>query len=47
MAVVLYNAWSVPMEISFGLPDDPGIEAVSVVVDVIFGADILANFRTA
>jgi len=47
MSVVLYNAWSVPMDVSFGLPADPAIEAVNVMVDVIFGADILANFRTA
>lgn len=47
MSVVLYNAWSVPMEVSFGLPADPAIEAVSVAVDVIFGADILVSFRTA
>lgn len=47
MSVVLYNAWSVPMEVSFGLPGDPAVKAVSVAVDVIFGADILVSFRTA
>lgn len=48
MVLVLYNAITVPLDISFGLPTENNMFVlVEYSVDLIYAIDILATFRTA
>ncbi len=48
MVLVLYNAVAVPLDVSFGMPQDRHIvDYLEYSVDLIFLFDIFGNFRTA
>lgn len=47
MCLVLYNAVSVPLDVSFGMPDQVALIIVEYGVDLIYAMDIIGNFRAA
>ena len=48
MLFVLYNCWSVPMSLSYGLPGKNNIvNYIEYGIDFCFAIDIFFNFRTA
>eukprot|EP00798_Chlamydomonas_sp_ICE-L_P018041 gene18041-24458_t len=47
MGLVIFNAVTVPLYISYGLPPNKGLELFNYMTDLIFAIDICFNFRTA
>lgn len=47
MSLVVFTAISVPLSVSFGMPEGVGMEVLAHAITVLFGLDLIANFRTA
>ncbi len=47
MSLVVFTAISVPLSVSFGMPEGVGMDVLAHAITVLFGLDLIANFRTA
>ncbi|GIL74011.1 hypothetical protein Vretimale_5055 [Volvox reticuliferus] len=47
MALVIWTAVTVPLSVSFGMPETPEFQMAEYVITALFALDLFANFRTA
>ncbi|GLI61419.1 hypothetical protein VaNZ11_003776 [Volvox africanus] len=47
MTLVIWTAVTVPLSVSFGLPDTPELQVAGYAVTAMYALDLFANFRTA